>query len=594
MEVATSAETRQIKETSGEASALLRLVEYLRDTPSAISESPAELARRFDVPEPLVADSLDVLRQSRRAMEELTGRNRIPLQVRLRERLILAADWTQRHPMQASVLIGLFGAMQVHLSDVLAWPRVVTNLFQLIFGNAFVLWVAYHRGQVRYALPISTVTLLTFAAFLNGLRLLWPLDTLNSSLTPTAFLFNAASLSLFLGALAAVAALFGAMRRVKREFEDEAKLDRRDLLEQVLQLKQRLGTGRATPTRPDRYERLKWSKRHWPIFAFALGILGGLVSIACGYWLSLQVDPTSRGVQANALAVFWIGLATFSFLGVGFLAGGWRRALIAGSVAIIVFFMITQAALAEGWVVFDAFSTSSFASRAQIAPMIGQIFQMVLILLATMGGVGAGLMQHRLRRAMLKQEDNAAMLAEIIRLQGMLQVQKSEIVALVVDVVKSTMLKRDEDPMVVEFSFRSFHNYVARQVQRFGGRIYFTAGDAAIAEFTDANRAYEAASAIQAEIDAFNEIGNHLQNPFQTRIALHAGWLHGGLDQVHFTDVIDVAAHLEKHSPVGGLALTEPVAAHLKGLNLERLPDLVDGFVAYSFLPSRCAAIMAS
>lgn len=594
MEAALSAGLRQEWEAQGEAGGLLRLVEYLRDTPSAVSSSPAELAKRFDVPEPLVADSLEVLRQSRRDMEELAGIKRIPLQVRLRERIAQAAEWTHRHPLLAAIFLGIFGAVQVHLSDVFGWPRVVTELFQLIFGNALVLWVAYQRGQVRYALPISTVTLLTFAAFLNGVRLLWPLDTKNSHLTPMAFLLNAASLSLFLGALAAVAALFGALRRVKREFEDEAKLDRRDLLEQVLQLKQRLGSGRVTSSNADRYERLKWSKRHWPVFAVGIGVLGALFSIACGYWLRQQDLAVGGGVQANMLAVFWIGLATFSFLGVGFLAGGWRRALIAGSVAILVFFGICQTALAEGWTVFDPFSTSSFASRAQLAPMIGQIFQMVLILLATMGGVGAGLMQHRLRKAMLKQEDNAAMLAEIIRLQGMLQVQKSEIVALVVDVVKSTMLKRDEDPMVVEFSFRSFHNYIARQVQRFGGRIYFTAGDAAIAEFTDANRAFQAALSIQGEIDAFNEIGNHLQKPFRTRIALHAGWLHGGLDQVHFTDVIDVAAHLEKHSPVGGVALTEPVAAHLQGVALERLPEPVDGFAAYRYSTPVEAATLAS
>ncbi|MBV6458821.1 MAG: hypothetical protein HONBIEJF_01959 [Fimbriimonadaceae bacterium] len=594
MEVAIGGEMRKDREAQGEASALLRLVEHLRDTPNAASESAAQLANRFDVPEPLVADALEVLRESRRDMEELTGAKRIPLQVRLRERVNQAAEWTHRHPLLASVLLGVFGALQVHLSDVAGWPRVVTELSQLIMGNACVLWIAYQRGQVRYSLPISTVTLMTFAAFLNGLRLIWPLNTQNSNLTPMAFLFNAASLSLFLAGLAAVAALFGALRRVKREFEDEAKLDRRDLLEQVLQLKQRLGAGRLTTLGVDRYERLKWSKQHWPIFAVALGALGGVFSIACGSWLGEPGEAVGTGVQANTIAVFWIGLATFSFLGVGFLAGGWRRALIAGSVSILVYFGLCQSAMAEGWAVFDPFATSSFASRAQIAPMIGQIFQMVLILLATMGGVGSGLIQHRLRKVMLKQEDNAAMLAEIIRLQGMLHVQKSEVVALVVDVVKSTMIKRDEDPMVVEFSFRSFHNYIARQVQRFGGRIYFTAGDAAIAEFTDANRAFQAATTIQAEIEAFNEIGNHLRSPFQTRIALHAGLLHGGLDQVHFTDVIDVAAHLEKHSPVGGVALTEPVAAQLDGVVLERLSEPVDGFAAYRFLPVRETAVKAS
>ncbi|HLK16752.1 MAG TPA: hypothetical protein VKT78_18235, partial [Fimbriimonadaceae bacterium] len=74
-----------------------------------------------------------------------------------------------------------------------------------------------------------------------------------------------------------------------------------------------------------------------------------------------------------------------------------------------------------------------------------------------------------------------------------------------------------------------------------------------------------------------------LSRPFKVRIALHMGRVLADLTQVQFSHVIDVAAHVEKVSPVNGMALTQPIVQLLDPSVTDRLepgPD-VDGVVTY-------------
>jgi hypothetical protein len=59
------------------------------------------------------------------------------------------------------------------------------------------------------------------------------------------------------------------------------------------------------------------------------------------------------------------------------------------------------------------------------------------------------------------------------------------------------------------------------------------------------------------------------------------------LDKVQFTHVIDVAAHVEKASPIGGMAITEQVWKALgEPEDFACLGTEIDGFQIYASTPS--------
>ena len=140
---------------------------------------------------------------------------------------------------------------------------------------------------------------------------------------------------------------------------------------------------------------------------------------------------------------------------------------------------------------------------------------------------------------------------------------------MVVDAAGSTLMKRNAEPVMVEYSFGQYQRWIADIVAKHDGKVDMTTGDGAICAFGDPSKALDAARNLHEDTARFNEQNNQLELPFRLRVALHSGAVVADLNKVQFTEVIDVAAHVEKYSPIGGIALTGPFVRALP-----KFPDL--------------------
>jgi class 3 adenylate cyclase len=138
-------------------------------------------------------------------------------------------------------------------------------------------------------------------------------------------------------------------------------------------------------------------------------------------------------------------------------------------------------------------------------------------------------------------------------------------------------MKSLADPWTVEYSFREYQTFLEKIVHEQGGSVIATAGDGAVAEFPTVYQAYNAARRIQTEIENFNRKVNKLERAFRLRVGMHMGPVTGSINDVEFSAVIDIAAHVQGAAPIGGIALTGIVAEHLRDEPLAQLAEPVDG-----------------
>jgi class 3 adenylate cyclase len=178
---------------------------------------------------------------------------------------------------------------------------------------------------------------------------------------------------------------------------------------------------------------------------------------------------------------------------------------------------------------------------------------------------------------LLAKDDAATLMAELLQIQYALSEDQAEVCVLVVDAAKSSMMKATIDPLIVEYSFRAYQAWIVTVCARHAGRVYTSTGDGAIVAFGTCGEALFAAYELQEDVARFNREENRLKSPFLLRIGLHVGAVVAGLEKVEFTQVIDIAAHVEHVAPIGGVALTDAVVQRLAGYHFDPLLDDVDG-----------------
>lgn len=135
-----------------------------------------------------------------------------------------------------------------------------------------------------------------------------------------------------------------------------------------------------------------------------------------------------------------------------------------------------------------------------------------------------------------------------------------------IDVVGSYKMKADADrPAHIIVSFERFRSFVGDAIQEFGGQVLNSNGDELMCFFEDSLAAVRAASAILARLDDFNARQNVLSSPFRFRIGIHTGRSLVDRERgVAYSEVLDIAGHLQKAADVNGLFVS--------GATLEALP----------------------
>ncbi|MEP0766889.1 MAG: adenylate/guanylate cyclase domain-containing protein [Fimbriimonadia bacterium] len=186
--------------------------------------------------------------------------------------------------------------------------------------------------------------------------------------------------------------------------------------------------------------------------------------------------------------------------------------------------------------------------------------------------------------------DRQEMLRQLYELQDRLRQGTQNATFLSVDVVGSTQMKLGADPLAVEYSFGAYHQVVGQIVRECGGQVHNTSGDGITAVFDLPERALSAARAIQRAVPKLNAEQNRLATPFSVRCGIHSGAVvapHGDLRGVEFAHVIDIAAHLQKAAPPGGIVISEGCAAEVHDplLRLGLIETVVEGVSAHVFPP---------
>jgi class 3 adenylate cyclase len=161
------------------------------------------------------------------------------------------------------------------------------------------------------------------------------------------------------------------------------------------------------------------------------------------------------------------------------------------------------------------------------------------------------------------------LLKQLNNLQDKLSSGMQFMTFLSVDIVGSTRMKEIADPLAVEYTFNEYHEFVARVAHKYGGRVHSTAGDGMTCAFEHPQHAFAAAKNIQAGIIELNMLRNRIGSPIVLRCGIHVGQVMtpegGDVKAVNFSHVIDVASHLQKVAPPGGIAVSDSAVAQIAG-----------------------------
>jgi class 3 adenylate cyclase len=161
------------------------------------------------------------------------------------------------------------------------------------------------------------------------------------------------------------------------------------------------------------------------------------------------------------------------------------------------------------------------------------------------------------------------LLKQLVDLQEHLREGQQAATFLSLDVVGSTQMKFNADPLAIEFTFNEYHSYVRRISEKHFGSIHSTAGDGITVAFEHPQNAFNAARQIQTGLVEFNAFRNKIDTPLQLRSGIHTGQVvapeAGNMTSINFASVIDIAAHLQKECPVGGVAVSDDAGAGMTG-----------------------------
>ena len=166
-------------------------------------------------------------------------------------------------------------------------------------------------------------------------------------------------------------------------------------------------------------------------------------------------------------------------------------------------------------------------------------------------------------------KERQELLQQLVQLQDKLKQGEQRVTFLSVDIVGSTRMKEKADVLSVEYTFSEYHRFVERITLRNGGRVHSTAGDGVTCAFENPASGYAAARTIQSGLVELNQFRNKIGEPIVLRCGIHTGTVNmpdgADITSVNFSHVIDVAAHVQKVCPAGGIAISDASAMQIPG-----------------------------
>jgi class 3 adenylate cyclase len=561
------------------------LVAHLRQHPEETRKPPADLAERFDLPVDLVRSVLAGVAAPEPTHYQIDlSKSLSPLKMGLRGALSWFAT-ASRNPLAfvlATTLVCVaLSLMVAHVGMpdvVVAGLRLETTSrwITLFVGVTMMLHLGcyYLNRMARHALygAISVwvvVSVVAMVEFWFRSRHLPPLVVTGRMLSVAIGLMVLSAIYAGLGSFASV---LGSYRQFRRQDLATQRLSRQELLERYFELQERLseaGPGKATR---DVFElpAVKVFERSPLLWSILAGVLFGSIVVAAP--LLARGGAATGEVPMGVMVVY-----NLAFLGnvlvmaaIGFFSRSFGWAILAATLYALALTapLLVPAGLAE----------------TDIGPtlLVQLLFNLVLsLLIASVAVLGGNVQRRAIREKSLRRNDPAALMAEMVRIQWRLTHEAKTVCVMVVDAAKSSRMKAEADPLTVEFSFGQYQAWIANTCRKRGGTVQSTMGDGAVVAFPDCASAFWAARRLQTDVDRFNREQNRLEIPFRLRIGLHRGEVSGDLDEVQFTEVIDIAAHIQAAAPVAGIAVSEDVASELPEEDFIPLAREVDGRAAF-------------
>ncbi|MFY9235247.1 MAG: adenylate/guanylate cyclase domain-containing protein [Fimbriimonadaceae bacterium] len=557
------------------------LAHYLRENPEEAHRAPEDLAGDFGLPRDFVREVLHAVR-SKPARSE--GRRSLSLGwlmvgARTAQDALL---WLTSRPL---VFIG-FSTLFVVAYFCFVTPGFIVTETRSMGGSlkataagmalvplCLVLhWFCYYRhGMARLALQGALLTWLIAAPAAMVYAWLQP-GTAKPDLAIPMLLAVALTLLMLcftIGGIGVITAVIGGYVRVRRSDRAELQMTRQQLLERLFEIQNKLKREQSDAATPRRLARVAQSLSAHPfLYGAVLGFTThSLQVLALGY-LMVQVRAAPELAPMLVAASITVTLIQLlAMIAVGFFAGSVPKGALA------VLWLMAWMFVAEllpvprpDEIKLDFTDVGSYVSQFGLAGVVGLV-----------AGLGAIVQGRAAKQVRLKANDPAALLAELVRIQWRLGPSIAQVCVLVVDAAKSATMKQGADPHAVEYSFREYLRLIEKIAQENGGRVHNTMGDGAVATFESCAAALKAGKRLLTEIDSFNMTVNRLEQPFRLRVGLHKGLVTGDIDKVEFSQVIDIAAHVQGAAPIGGIAITEDVARDLPGEGLAELKDPVDG-----------------
>jgi class 3 adenylate cyclase len=297
-------------------------------------------------------------------------------------------------------------------------------------------------------------------------------------------------------------------------------------------------------------------------------------------WLRLrrQWERLTNGTKRIAISAFagtWWALADKLGDRFGDDSGLWSVAqslIIIGAIYNVALAKKRQLGVAAGIAFGLAAIVSSaiFALILRVSGVEGSLLIPVILGAGLLGGIIAPISDRILARRMPADPERKRqeLLKQLIELQDELKQHEQVVTFLSVDVVNSTGIKREADPLSAEYSFGEYTQFVTNSGNQFGGVVHSTAGDGVLLAFEHPYPAFQAARRIQAGLPEFNQHRNKTGIPFSARCGIHTGAVMaagGDIRSVAFSHVIDMTTHVQRLAPEDGIAVTEDAAAFMPG-----------------------------
>jgi len=565
------------------------MLNHLRQFPTDAARNPSELAEQFNLPLAFVQNVLtNANRPVNREDPVLTRPIHFDLHVRAYNWMKSAVGRLSLQPVSfilvtniATLLLVLYFGKFVPESAKIGMLRLdLVGIGSSFFLALVIHSICFYRNR-RILLPIQTAFINW--AFVSGSLTVSVLMSPNAPAEGIAAAIVSLIIGIFMlcGGLAGVGvviALLGSYGYERAMEKRELQLSRQDLLERYFELQSRLERGTRGQRVYHWLEQTSFSRwfRRWPIPVVILFWLTMQITAMIAATLTGTGDGTNRvGATISPLNaagyILMIGILVAELVGlslIGFLSRSIQKALGYGTLGTVVIFAAS----------FIPIGQYGPAHAMRVQNLVASFFVSALIIIFSgFAGLAGELNYRAALRGNVDRNDPASILAEMLRIQWRLSEGKQNVCVLVVDAAKSSRMKAEADALDAEYSFRLYQEWIAEKCGEFGGKVHSTAGDGAVVSFATCESAFNAARRLQTDVHRFNREDNILSLPFQLRIGLHHGAVSAEIDEVEFTEVIDIAAHVEGRAMVGGIAVTNDVVSCLEANLFIPLAEEVDG-----------------